>query len=65
MLKKIREFFSQKGQGAVEYALLLGFVAVILVAFGSSDGLIEPIRTALNNIKEQFTTFNEAYSSGG
>lgn len=65
MLKKIREFFSQKGQGTVEYALLLGFVAVILVAFGSSDGLIEPIRTALNNIKEQFTTFNEAYSSGG
>lgn len=65
MLKKIRKCFSNKGQGTVEYALLLGFVAVILVAFGSSDGLIEPIRTALNNIKEQFTTFNEAYSSGG
>lgn len=63
MLKKIREFFSQKGQGAVEYALLLGFVAIVLVAFSSSDGLIEPIRTALNNIKEQFTTFNSAYGS--
>lgn len=63
MLKKIREYFSQKGQGAVEYALLLGFVAIILVGFTSSDGLIESIRTALSNIKEQFTTFNEAYGS--
>lgn len=63
MLKKIREYFSQKGQGVVEYALLLGFVAVIAVAFTSSDFLIEPIRTALENIRDQFTTFNAAYSS--
>lgn len=43
MLKKIREFFqkksSEKGQGTVEYALILGFVAIIAVYMLTGSGL--------------------------
>ncbi|MBQ6297949.1 MAG: hypothetical protein IJK81_09740 [Selenomonadaceae bacterium] len=63
MLKKIREYFAQKGQGVVEYALLLGFVAVIAVAFTGSDNFIGIFRRTLGNIVSQFTTFNEAYDN--
>jgi|GEM_PF-2598106 len=63
MLKKFREYFSQKGQGVVEYALLLGFVAVLIVGFTTSDGLIDTFKTTLQNIVSQFTTFNSAYGS--
>ena len=56
MLKKIREFFSQKGQGIVEYALLLGFVAAITVGLFSGDdgGLMEVFQTTLQKILEKF-----------
>lgn len=65
MLKKIREYFSQKGQGAVEYALLLGVVAAIVVGFTSSDGLVKTFQTTLKNIVSQFTTYNDAYDDAG
>ena len=64
MLKKIYERLKQKGQGVVEYALLLGVVAVILVGFTGDNGLIQTFRTTLSNVVGQFTTFNSAYSSG-
>ena len=56
MLQKIRKLFSQKGQGIVEYALLLGFVAVItVVLFGGDDGgLMEVFKTTLREILEKF-----------
>ena len=63
MLKKIREYFSQKGQGTVEYALLLGFVAILTVSLVSSNNLKDEVKTALQNITSQFRTFNAAYSS--
>lgn len=63
MLKKFRECFSKKGQGVVEYALLLGVVAVIVVAFATKDGFIDTFHTTLSNVVNQFTTFNSAYSS--
>ena len=63
MLKKIREFFTRKGQGVVEYALLLGVVAVLVVGFTTNGGLISTFRTTLSNVVEHFTTFNAAYSS--
>ena len=64
MLKKFYGRLKRKGQGVVEYALLLGLVAVILVGFTKDDGLIETFRTTLSNIVGHFTTFNSAYSSG-
>ena len=37
MLQRIRKFFTQKGQGIVEYALILAFVvAIAAVALNSS-----------------------------
>lgn len=63
MLKKIREYFSQRGQGVVEYALLIGVVAILVVSFTTSDGFIETFKTTLRNIVSQFTTFNSAYGS--
>ena len=61
MLKKIREFVSQKGQGVVEYALLLGFVAVVVVGLTGSDGLSQTLRETLEAIMNQFTRHNAAY----
>ena len=47
---------SQKGQGVVEYALLLGFAAVIAVGLigssnlqGSLEAIIEDMKEILNN----------------
>lgn len=63
MLKKIRRFFSKKGQGLVEYALLLGFVAIVTVGLFTNDGLYTKFRTTLQSIANRFTTFNEHYGS--
>ena len=60
MLKKIcgliRKKSSEKGQGVVEYALMLGFVAVITVGlFGGEDGgLMEVFKTTLRDILDKF-----------
>ena len=51
MLKKIREFFAQKGQGVVEYALLLGFVAIIAISLLNASGLRASINDAFDNAK--------------
>ena len=63
MLQKIYKRLRRKGQGVVEYALLLGVVAVIVVGFTTEKGLIKTFRTTLSNVVGQFTTFNSAYSS--
>ncbi|MBQ3726174.1 MAG: hypothetical protein II902_03785 [Selenomonadaceae bacterium] len=63
MLKKIYERLKQKGQGVVEYALLLGVVAVILVGFTTNNGLISNVKKALYNVTDHFTKFNSAYSN--
>ena len=65
MLKKIYERLKQKGQGVVEYALLLGLVAVLTLAFFQEGGLTDSFGKTLKNIVGQFTTFNSAYSSSG
>ena len=65
MLKKIYERLKQKGQDVVEYALLLGLVAVLTLAFFQEGGLTDSFGKTLKNIVGQFTTFNSAYSSSG
>ena len=52
MLKKIRELISQKGQGIVEYALLLGFVAVIAAYLIGGSDLINSVKQSIDNMKE-------------
>lgn len=63
MLKKIYQRLKNKGQGVVEYALLLGLVAVLVVGFATNNGLISTFRTTLSNVVGHFTTFNSAYSN--
>ncbi len=63
MLKKIYQRLKNKGQGVVEYALLLGLVAVLVVGFATNNGLISTFQTTLENIVGHFTTFNSAYSN--
>ena len=55
MLKKFREFLSDKGQGVVEYALLLGFVAVVVAGLLSS-GLNEEIQKSFDYVKAMLVT---------
>ena len=63
MLKKIRKLFAEKGQSIVEYALILGFVAVVTVGLFGSDGLKQTFRDTLTSIMGQFTRYNAAYSN--
>ena len=52
MLKKIRELFPQKGQGLVEYALILGLAAVIAVGLLGGSGLQAELQQAIQNAKD-------------
>lgn len=61
MLKKIREFFSQKGQGVVEYAILLGLAAAIAAALVGSTGLQSNANTAVSNAKAVGAAANSGY----
>ena len=49
MLKKIREFISEKGQGVVEYALILGFVAILAVSLIGGSGLVKAVQDNIDN----------------
>lgn len=53
MFKKIQEFvkkfIEEKGQGVVEYALILGFVAVIAVILLSKTSLQENVQANIDN----------------
>ena len=71
MLKKIREFFkkiSEKGQGTVEYALILGFVAIIAVYMLTGSGLQTSTKQNITNTDEVLdqmaTDYNTAKTGG-
>lgn len=61
MLKKLRKRFAQKGQGVVEYALILGFVAVVTVGLFGPDSLKSTFTNTLKGIMGQFTKYNGDY----
>lgn len=50
MLKKIRELISEKGQGVVEYALILGFVAILAVSLIGGSGLVKAVQDNIDNV---------------
>ena len=65
--KKIREYLkkhtnSQKGQGMVEYALILAFVVAVALALVGTDGIQQAIQTTFGNVS---TTLNDANNQGG
>ena len=50
MLQRIEKLWSEKGQGIVEYALILAFVvAIAVVALKSDSGIGEKIQTLFTN----------------
>lgn len=59
--KKVKEFFKEKGQGVVEYALLLGFVAIVAAYLSSSSGLIKQSQDNMNHINEQAKSISDQY----
>ena len=64
-LDKLKEKFSQKGQGMVEYALILAFVAAIaFVALNSEDnGLGTKIKNAFSAAGKQIQTQTDKTST--
>lgn len=45
---------SQKGQGIVEYALILAFVVVVATAITDSDGLSKKIKDVFDSVRNAF-----------
>ena len=65
MLKKIREFLKEKGQGVVEYALILGFVAVLAVALIGSSGLQTSSKNNIDHAQSVLSTIDYQFSTAG
>lgn len=54
LIKKIKTLVSEKGQGMVEYALIIAFVAAIAaLALNSNDGLGDKIKSAFTSAGDQ------------
>ncbi|WP_173443090.1 Flp family type IVb pilin [Selenomonas ruminantium] len=54
MLQRIEKIWSEKGQGIVEYALILAFVvAIAIVALKSDSGIGKSIQNLFSNTGTQ------------
>ena len=62
MLTSMRKFFTEKGQGIVEYALLLAFVVAIAVYALQESGLGGAIKTNFSKTASQVKTFSASIS---
>ena len=58
MLTSMRKFFTEKGQGIVEYALLLAFVVAIAVYALNQSGLGTAIRSNFSTTASHVKTFS-------
>lgn len=67
MLQKIKKFFSQKGQGIVEYAMVLGFVALLAVGlwqsglYGESKKIFGTIASNVSSTNESVKNINSSH----
>ncbi len=60
MLQRIEKIWSEKGQGIVEYALILAFVvAIAIIALDKDSGIGQSIQNLFSN------TGNKIESAGG
>lgn len=51
MLQRVKEFlYSEKGQGIVEYALILAFVVAAAAVLSSNSGLSAAINNKIQNV---------------
>ena len=58
------KIFREAGQGVVEYALLLGLVAVIVVGITTDKEFFEAFRETFEKVVDQITKYNEFYDTG-
>ena len=63
--KKIREFIKEKGQGTVEYALIIGFVAIIAVYMLTGSGLQTSTKKNITNISDVLYELRVQYAIYG
>ncbi|MBQ4495290.1 MAG: hypothetical protein II968_05935 [Selenomonadaceae bacterium] len=61
--KAFEKFVKEKGQGTVEYALILGFVAIIAVYMLSGSGLRKDVQVNVNNADAAATDINAQYTA--
>ena len=61
LVQKIKS--SEKGQGMVEYALIIAFVAAIAIMVFNDDGLGGVIGNAFSNASEMVNSAGEAATS--
>ena len=59
MLQNFRKFLAEKGQGIVEYAMVLGFVAILAVGLWNSS-LFDQSKGLFNQVSTQFSKVNES-----
>ena len=63
---KIMRYLEQKGQGMVEYALILAFVVAVAAALMNTDnGIRGAIETTFGNVTNTLNTANDAAPQGG
>ncbi len=53
------KIFQERGQGVVEYALLLGLVAVIVVGITTDKEFLETFRETFEKVVDQIISFNK------
>ena len=58
LVEKIKS--SEKGQGMVEYALIIAFVAAVAIWAFSDTGVGGAVKSAFDTAAEQVTSANEA-----
>lgn len=61
-IQKLIQKIKEKGQGAVEYALVLGFVAVIAVYLLTGSNLTTSTKNNIKNVNEVATAINASYT---
>ena len=61
--KKLQKLLKEKGQGIVEYALILGFVAVIAVILVSNGSLETTVKANIDNQNSVLKAMDSRFKS--
>ena len=66
MLQRIEKIWSEKGQGIVEYALILAFVvAIAVIALKSDSGIGQKIQTLFTNTGDKIESAGSTVGGTG
>lgn len=62
--KKVQEFLKEKGQGVVEYALILGFVAILALVLFKDSGLKSKVENNMTAVGGELDAMSNAITTG-